>query len=155
MRLALVVVGTRAVFALGCGGDGDASLTGRIAFASDLDGNFEIYVMSADGSGQTRLTDNPAIDWQPSWSPEGTKIVFTSDRDGSSEIYVMNADGSDQARLTDNFDLSPSWSPDGTSIAFTSQRDGHREIYVMSADGSGQANLTNNPAIDRQPSWGP
>jgi len=56
--------------------------------------------MNSDGSGQTRLTDNNAADFGPSWSPDGTKITFVSERDGNREIYVMNADGSGQTRLT-------------------------------------------------------
>jgi Tol biopolymer transport system component len=77
---------------------------GKIAFSSDRDGNTEIYVMNAqDGSNQTNLTMNPAFDFDPSWSPDGTKLAFTSDRDGNTEVYVMNAqDGSNQTRLTDN-----------------------------------------------------
>ena len=86
----------------------------RIAFTSRRDGNREIYVTNADGSGQTRLTDNPYSDQDPSWSPDGTKIAFVSERLGAgTDIYVMNADGSDQTRLTDNTvnDLDPSWGP--------------------------------------------
>ncbi len=48
----------------------------RIAFESDRDGNDEIYVMNADGSGVTRLTDNDAIDRSPAWSPDGRRIAF-------------------------------------------------------------------------------
>jgi hypothetical protein len=86
---------------------------GRIAFASNRDGNREIYVMNADGSGVTRLTNNPADDVVPSWSPDGRRIAFESDRDGNLEIYVMNADGSGQTNLTNNpaDDVVPSWSP--------------------------------------------
>jgi len=128
----------------------------RIAFHSDRDGNREIYVMNTDGSGQTNLTNNPADDWGPSWSPDG-RLVFVSDRDGNREIYVMNADGSGVTRLTNNLahDQDPSWSPDGGHIAFKSERDGKEEIYVMNADGSGQTRLTDNPADDWGPSWSP
>ena len=72
----------------------------KIAFTSDRDGIPKIYVMNADGTNQTRITDNPASDEAPAWSPDGSKIAFTSDRDGNPEIYVMNADGTDQTRLT-------------------------------------------------------
>ena len=126
---------------------------GRIVFQSNRDGDFEIYVMNADGSGQTRLTDNEASDGFPSWSPDERRIVFQSHRDGDSEIYVMNADGSGLTRLTDNeaWDWVPSWSPDGRRIAFMSGG----EIYVMNADGSGQTRLTDNEASDGSPSWSP
>ena len=52
--------------------------------------------MDADGSNQTRLTNNPAFDGVPVWSAEGTKIAFASNRDGNFEVYVMDADGSNQ-----------------------------------------------------------
>ena len=91
----------------------------KIAFNSNRDGNYEIYVMNADGSGQTRLTNNPATDYYPSFSPDGSKIAFNSYRDGNNEIYVMNANGSGQTRLTNNTanDIDPSFSHNGTAAA--------------------------------------
>src|SRR5256885_2251960 len=56
---------------------------GKIAFTSNRDGNDEIYVMNADGTGVTRLTNDPASDSQPAWSPDGSRIAFTSTRDGN------------------------------------------------------------------------
>jgi Tol biopolymer transport system component len=129
----------------------------KIAFESCRGGNGDIYVMNADGSNQTNLTNNPTWDASPSWSPDGTKIAFSSGRDGNSEIYVMNRDGSQQTNLTNNptSDGGPAWSPDGTKIAFESNRNGNSEIYMMNADGSNPINLTNNSAIDGSPSWSP
>jgi Tol biopolymer transport system component len=137
----------------------------KIAFASsfrDVNGHDlkgEIYVMNADGTNTTRLTNNIDFDRSPDWSPDGEKIAFTSDRDGNTEIYVMNADdGSGQTNISNNSarEYYPDWSPDGEKIAFTSDRDGNTEIYVMNADdGSGQTRLTYNPALDEQSSWSP
>ncbi len=120
----------------------------RIAFASDVDGDWEIYLMDADGGNSVRLTHSRRSDYYPFWSPDGTKIAFFSNRDGNSEIYVMDADGGNQKRLTDNpaTDKAPCWSPDGTRIAFNSNRDGNYEIYVMDVDGNNPMNLTNTPA---------
>ena len=87
----------------------------RIAFFSDRDGNFEIYVMNADGTGVSRLTDEPGADALPAWSPDGERIVFVSDRSGNEEIFVMNADGTAVEQLTDDpaDDVEPAWSPAG------------------------------------------
>src|SRR5436309_1765074 len=124
----------------------------RIAFASDRDGNFEIYEMNADGSGQTRLTVTEGLNFnlRPSWSPDGEKIAFRSDRDGNWNIYMINVDASGLVPLTTSpaADIGPCWSPDGKQIAFESDRDGNAEIYVMNADGSAQTRLTSNPAFD-------
>jgi Tol biopolymer transport system component len=130
---------------------------GKIAFASDRDGNFEIYVMDPDGGGQVRLTENTAEDYSPAWSPDGQRLAFVSSRDGNTEIYVMNADGASQTRLTSNAanDLRPVWSPDGSRIAFVTDRGGNDEIYRMNTDGSDQTNLTNNLADDSSLSYSP
>jgi Tol biopolymer transport system component len=128
----------------------------RIAFTSFSDIEYEmndIYVMNPDGTGLVNLTNHPADDLYPTWSPDGTRIAYASHRDLGYDIYVMNPDGTDPARLTDQpeYDTSPAWSPDGTRIAFGRSYD----IYVMNADGTGQVNLTNHPDWDFAPAWSP
>ena len=137
-----------------------APSAGRIAFASNRNGRWNIYVMNADGSDLTRLADDPANDRGPGWSPDGQRIAFHSDRDLTIYgIYVMNADGSDLTRLTDWSGNSwyPDWSPDGRRIAFYSDRegDGAHDIYVMNADGSGVTRLTDGSGDDGYPDWSP
>jgi Tol biopolymer transport system component len=129
---------------------------GKIVFQSGRDGNNEIYLANADGTGLTRLTNNHASDTQPALSPDGARIAFTSNRDSNNDIYVMNVDGTGLTRLTNNptSDSQPVFSPDGTLIAFTSNRDGRNQIYVMNAlTGAGQTNLSNNAASDDQPAF--
>jgi Tol biopolymer transport system component len=129
----------------------------KIAFRSTRDGNAKIYTMNADGTNQTRLTNNTTYDEFPSFSSDASKIAFTSQRDGNYEIYVMNADGSSQTNLTNNaaYESNPSFSPEGSKIAFASNRDGNYEIYTMNVDGTGQTNRTNNAATDYAPSFSP
>jgi Tol biopolymer transport system component len=110
-------------------------------------------------SDEINLSSNPAADYHPAWSPDGSKIAFQTDRTGNGvEVFVMNADGSSPVNLTNDpgsFNARPAWSPDGARIAFTSGRDGNLEIYVMNADGSGQTRLTNDPELDSYPVWSP
>ena len=141
------------------------SLTGKIAFTANLErsGDFHLYVMNADGTGLTRLTDGQRKDFNPSWSPDGKKIAFSSLINGQDDIYIINADGSGETRLTDNpfTDLCPAWSNDGEKILFVSTRDSSDpssyiyELYVMDADGSNQTRLTYYEAHCSSPSWSP
>jgi Tol biopolymer transport system component len=109
----LIALTSVAILAGGCWSVGGLANNGKIAFQSNRDGNWEIYVMDSDGSGQTRLTSNDMWDSLPSWSPDNSKIVFESNRDGKFEIYVMDSDGSGQTRLTNNTaeDYYPDWGP--------------------------------------------
>jgi Tol biopolymer transport system component len=105
----------------------------KLAFSSNRDGNYEIYVVDADGTNPRTLTAHPARDSRPAWSPDGSRIAFESNRGGGATgIYVMDADGSNPVLLQPQAG-HPSWSPDGSKIAFS---DG--SIWVMSADGAGK-----------------
>ena len=135
-----------------------AANTGRIVFKSLRDGNAEIYVMDAYGGNQENLTNHPADDRQPDWSPDGTKIAFVSRRDGNREqIHVMDADGKNVIRLTDLrvWMRGPCWSPDGQTIAFVSGRDGGSEIYVIGVDGRGRKRVTHDLEPKGHPSFSP
>ncbi len=94
----------------------------------------DIWVMDADGSNKVRLTHNGAVNWSPSWHPDGKRIIFASNMDDwhadikkfghNFELYLMNSDGSGIERITFNnvFDSFPMFSPDGKKLVFASNR---------------------------------
>ena len=143
----------------------------RIAFISIRTATFdsELFVMNADGSSQTNLTNSPSANelGPPSWSPDGKQLAYSISHDG---IYVSNADGGGAVRLTTNpdGDIEPAWSPDGSQIVFSRQYQGSctsppgpsvggqcRQLWIVNADGSGLRQLTENPGGgDASPSWG-
>jgi Tol biopolymer transport system component len=134
----------------------------RLAFSSspgiDKEGNLDIWVMNADGSGPVQLTDHLADDRRAVWSPDGTHLAFTSERDGNKEIYLMGADGAGLLNLTNHpgHDSQPAWSPDGTRIAFTSTRQGNgTDLWVMNADGSNPTILRHLRGNQRHATWSP
>jgi len=139
----------------------------KIAFASDRDGDFDIYLMNAGPESKTnrpvKLTRNQVDDFTPDWSPEGERIAFSHDTEGGREIYVMKAaprsqDTNPPRNLTGDpaDDSDPTWSPDGELIAFTSDRTGDDDIWRMRADGTDPTNLTRSPSsTDLQPAWRP
>jgi Tol biopolymer transport system component len=105
-----------------------------------------------------KVTNHPANDSSPDWSPDGSRIAFVSDRDSDivienqppmpfqSEIYVMRADGSGQTRLTaaPTQKLNPTWSPDGTRLLYrvlTVVLEQPGTLFLMNADGSVQTEL--------------
>ena len=135
-----------------------------IAFTSERDGNMEIYLMDTDGSVVHRLTTNPAEDYWPTWSPDGTQIAFASNQDGDFDIFVinvadilLNAGNPEPRRLTqeDGNDLEPAWSPDGSKIAFMVHQANQSDVYTMKPDGSARIRLTEGTGSNYLPKWSP
>jgi TolB protein len=105
----------------------------RIAFCSSRDGDYDLYVMNADGTDVRRILKSPGLEARPSWSPDGKRLAFTSNRDGNYEIYVCNGDGSKLRRITNNpeRDDYAAWHPDGKRLVYVSERQGKFDLYVV------------------------
>jgi Tol biopolymer transport system component len=129
----------------------------QIVFVSDRDGNPEIYSSNVDGSNIHRLTNNPATDEEPAWSPDGSHIAFISDRTGNPEVYIMNADGTNVVRKTfsGSYSQDPTWSPDGTKIAYSTVSNGSTNIWAVDVSSGSPSPLFEANGKDIQPSWSP
>lgn len=142
----------------------------RIMFASDRSGIREIYILNANGSGESIITTAVAGNkLTPSMSPDLSKVAFAAEnsRTGHPEIWVANADGTAPRQLTETpkattgptWSLFPRFSPDGRRILYASTHSGSSQIWVMNADGSGRRQLTSGVAQNapdaNAPNWSP
>jgi TolB protein len=129
-----------------------------IVFASKRDGNWEIYTIHPDGSGLTRLTNDPAFDTSPVFSPDARTIAFTSDRgpnpEHPSHLFLMDLDGTNVRQISSGEDDStPDYSPDGRRIAYVGFTAGNADIWIADADGSHARRITHDRKFQYTPRW--
>ncbi len=113
-----------------------------IAFAMRGD----IWKVPAEGGEAIAVTQGPAYHFEPSWSPDGTRIALVYEIDADLEIGVVSADGGQVRRLTNShgYDLQPTWSAAGSAVYFSSRRAGNFDIYSVGID--------RGPGLDAPPS---
>ena len=135
-----------------------------LAFTRHEGATIFLFVRSADGKIERRLTTHNNPEFDADWSPDGKRLVLAYDKSspnqGDIDVNIMNVDGSDFKPLagTDgklSHEEWPSWSPDGNWIAYSSTRDDNQELYVVKPDGSQRKRLTTDLGIDAHPAWSP
>ena len=158
---------------------------GRFAAEAIVDGNHDIYVADIDSRTGARLTDDPAADTSPTWSPDGSAIAFSTGRWGTdvghSEIAVIDADGSNLRRVTDDCwdDTEPTWVANDAAIRslapwtppepelgdtgaaspndvlYATAVDGNEDLFALDPDGGSPVNLTGDLMPEGEPAWSP
>ena len=144
-----------------------APTTEKIVFMSKRDGNAEIYSMNPDGSEQINLTQHPAADYNPAWSPNGKQILFSSDRDGIFDLYLMDPDGTNVQKVfkSSKYRMDGAWAPDGKRIAYARGEPGKAILqfgmrFVPYADLTLYTATVNGDSVEKltdgfNPSWSP
>jgi len=135
----------------------------RIAFSSDIDGNYEVYTIKPDGTDLQRVTNHSAEDGVRGWSQDG-KLALWSGRNGDDfEIYTVDPNGENLQQVTDNSinDISPVWSPDGSRIAYGATTADNNSDYrtdvirTIGPDGNKKELVTQNTDQNEYPHWSP
>ncbi len=134
---------------------------GRSEFYETLYNESSLYIINADGTGLKQLTPAPGSDFDPDWSPDGTRIAFTSVRDGFRQIYSLDVTSLAVTLLTNTTNeiesSQPDWSPDGTKIAYTVKRVGTYQVWAMTDTGQEALQLARSgqDLWDFLPVWSP
>jgi TolB protein len=133
----------------------------KIAYASERNGNKEIWAMDYDGANQQQLTHLRSIALTPRWSPDATRIAFTCFAPfrnvTSAQICIYSA-ASDRLIAFPRYrgtNGSPAWSPDGSQIAFMSSQNGDPELYIADTSGAHLHRITFAAGVSTSPAWNP
>jgi len=121
----------------------------ELKFLPGTTASAEIFIVNADGTGETRLTNNEQADWEPRFSPDGKQIVYSI---GSQGIWTMNTDGTEPKRLS--IGSSPSYSPDGSKVVFVSGQYG-RSLSIMDSDGTNEHQIHQSGSKKSHPTFSP
>ena len=134
---------------------------GRADFYETIYNESSLYIINADGTGLDQLTAAPGSDFEPAWSPDGSKIAFTSVRGGFRQIYSLDVETREVTLLTNTTSAiessQPAWSPDGTKIVYLVKRVGAYQVWSMNANGQEAVQITRSgqDLWDYLPIWSP
>ena len=157
--LAAVTIGGYFVYQRATGASGLArpARPPRIAFMSDRDGNWEVYIMDRDGSNLVNLTNAPSADGLPIPVPGRDQLAFVSDRDGDLlDLFLMDLNGENVTNIThtpDSNDIPIDWSPDGQYLVFVNDQSGSSEVFLRQTDSGEVINLSERDDARAYSDW--
>lgn len=132
---------------------------GSIAYVARDNGQDDLFAVGIGSRAAIRLTNSPADERDPAWSPDGQRLAYASRQDGNWEIYIDDLDlASPPTRMTydQSFQGGPQWSPDGLFIVYESYQGDNLDIHIVAVDGSQTAQpVTSSTAPDFSPAWSP
>ena len=131
----------------------------RIAFASNRDGTWRIYLMDADGTDVTLLPTGSGDATEPAWSPDGGRIAFVSVRKKNPDIWVVDLNGSNLRQLTTDtkWDVAPTWSPQATNpqIMWSNGPGGQLDLWKMNPNSpNAKTRMTTSEDLNTEAAWG-
>jgi Tol biopolymer transport system component len=127
-----------------------------VAFTSNRDGNWEIYLSAVERPLIQRVTYNTwAIDLDPAWSPSGGRIAYESNRSGEWQLYLFDVSSGEEIPLTrsEGNNVNAFWSYDGTKIVFQSDREGFWQIYEIDVNTRQERLLSDGIGDDHDPQY--
>jgi hypothetical protein len=127
----------------------------RIAFASDSGGDWNVWVMDADGGGARRLTTAPGTDVEPAWMPDGERLVYVAAAGSASQLHLIDRDGGSVRPVTTGSDakMAPAVSRDGRTIAFVAGQGARQDLWLVGADGGAPRRVAETGEREASPVW--
>jgi Tol biopolymer transport system component len=160
----------------GGGGNGGGPLGQRldqpqVLFASDRDGDFDLFIANLDGSEAVPITDNGDFDGEPAFSPDGTEVVFVRTTDDNADLFRLDLAGCDPAEpdtceperltATEEDERFPDFSPDGETVVFSrdtadpSSVETDLDLFAIDLDSGDESQLTSQPGDESRPQFSP
>jgi TolB protein len=127
----------------------------RIAFVSDRSGVTDLFVISADGTGEVQLTHTPEQENPAGWTKDGKQVLFSVFANDLSTLYAISVNGKGRREIGKFSGRSPVPSPDGKRVIYMAGTWTATKLMVSTVDGSRSQQITDGSSIAWNSDWSP